>query len=308
MILSDWRDADAALMQACYAREQQSWQEDLGWDTAWTWATVEEARRGHGLPGVLARADDGALLGWGFAMADAGRLHIGGLVASSASVTSAILDWLLAAVPAQAAACFVRDRAPGLGEMLTARGWIVEPFLYLVRPITPDEWCVAPVVDPADSWRSDDFVAAIDVLRRAYTPEAGVHFAPAGTFADWAKYLSGMVQQAGCGRLDPAATRVARDADGLQAIAMVTCIGDGTMHLAQLAVRPEVRGRGVATRLMREAIASAAERGATAITLLVGERNSAARRLYDSFGFAERGRFIAARTRRTAEGGLAISA
>ncbi len=308
MILRDWRDADAALMQACYAREQRSWHDDLGWDTTWTWATVEEARRGWGLPGMLACDSDGTLLGWGFAMPDAGALHIGGLVASSPAVTTALVDALVAAASPSAAACFVRDRAPGLVDTLAGRGWQVERFLYLSRPLDPGDARLGAAIETASAWRDADFVAAARVLQSAYTPSAGRYFAPAGTFEEWAKYLSGVVQQAGCGRLDRAATRVARDAGDLQALALVTSIGPATMHLAQLAVRPELRGCGVATRLVREALASAAGSGAAAMTLLVGEHNHPARRLYESLGFVERSAFIAARTAERAADDLRISA
>jgi ribosomal protein S18 acetylase RimI-like enzyme len=296
MILHDWRDADRAVMQACYAREQQSWQADLGWDTSWTWMTVEQARVGWGLPGVLACDDAGSPLGWAFAMRDGSALHIGGVVALSQTVTAALLDALLVDVaPPAGIACFVRDRAPGLIEALTARGLAVERFLYLRRAIVAADVHEADgPVGPASTWRDADFAAATSLLQACYSPEAGRYFAPSGTFAEWARYLSGVVQQAGCGLLDRAATRVWRDADDLQALALVTTIGTRTMHLAQLAVRPSARGRGTATRLLREAIACAAGAGATAMTLLVGEHNRAARRLYSSLGFAECGTFLAA--------------
>lgn len=296
MILRDWREADPALMQACYTREQRSWQADLGWDTTWTWSTVEQARVSWGLPGVMACDDEGSPIGWAFAMRDGDALHVGGVVATSPTVTAALLDALLSDVPASAAvACFVRDRAPGLATALTARGLAIERFLYLRRPIAVDDMRQAEGFNsPANAWRDADFVAAAALLQGCYSTEAGRYFAPAGTFAEWAKYLSGVVQQAGCGLLDRAATRVARDDEGLQALALVTTIGAQTMHLAQLAVRPSLRGCGVATRLLREAIACAAHAGATGMTLLVGERNRGARRLYASLGFIECGTFVAA--------------
>ena len=298
MILRDWREADARLMQSCYAREQRSWQDDLDWDTTWTWTTVEQARVTWGLPGVLACDDDGTLLGWAFSMPEGGALHIGGLVASSSPVTSALVDAIMKdTAAASGVACFVRDRAPGLAEALVARGLAVERFLYLSRPLSEDD---ARSLDgfnaPANRWRDTDFIAAATLLQAAYTPEASRHFAPSGTFAEWAKYLSGVVQQAGCGLLDRHVTRVSRDADRLQALALVTSIAPRTMHLAQLAVHPAIRGCGVATRLLREAIACAAASGATTMTLLVGEANDAARRVYASLGFVERSTFIAART------------
>ena len=91
MILRDWRDADSRLLRSCYEREQRSWQIDLGWDTTWTWATVEHARVSLGLPGLLALDDDGTVQGWAFSMKDGATLHIGGLVASSQPATTALL-------------------------------------------------------------------------------------------------------------------------------------------------------------------------------------------------------------------------
>jgi ribosomal protein S18 acetylase RimI-like enzyme len=297
MILRDWREADARLMQSCYAREQRSWQHDLGWDTTWTWTTVEQARVTWGLPGVLAYDDDGTLLGWAFSMPEGGALHIGGLVASSAAVTSALVAAIMKDTAASSVACFVRDRAPGLAEALVARGLAVERFLYLSRPVSEDDGRSLDAFNaPANRWRDADFLAAVTLLQAAYTPEAARHFAPRGTFAEWAKYLSGVVQQAGCGLLDRHVTRVSRDADGLQALALVTSIAPRTMHLAQLAVHPAIRGCGVATRLLRDAIACAAASGATTMTLLVGEANHAARSVYASLGFVERSIFIAGRT------------
>jgi ribosomal protein S18 acetylase RimI-like enzyme len=90
------------------------------------------------------------------------------------------------------------------------------------------------------------------------------------------------------------ATRVSRDDYGLQALALITSISGKTAHLAQLAVHPDARGCGVAMRLVREALACAAQEGRSAMTLLVGEHNDTARRLYAALGFTARAMFIAA--------------
>ena len=67
MILRDWRTADPALLRSCYNLEERSWRDDLGWDTAWTWTTIEQARVGrdvahrvgeHRAVGRLAVGDD----------------------------------------------------------------------------------------------------------------------------------------------------------------------------------------------------------------------------------------------------------
>ena len=299
MILRDWRQADAGLVRACYERERRSWRDDLGWDTAWTWATIEHARVTWGLPGLLALDDTGAVRGWSFYMRDDGTLHIGGLVSSSADTTQRLLEAMLATAPA-AAACFIRDRAPALADTLRRHGFEAEPYLYLARPLTRDD-----IADPdpalaaglsCDSWRDADVGAAARLLRAAYPRGAGRHLAPDGSLDAWTKYVAGVVAQSGCGRLDPAATRVIRAGGELQALALVTSIAPETAHLVQLAVHPDQRGCGVGTALLGEVLRRTAVAGKTALTLLVAEGNRAARRVYAAARFADQARFTAARS------------
>jgi [ribosomal protein S18]-alanine N-acetyltransferase len=61
------------------------------------------------------------------------------------------------------------------------------------------------------------------------------------------------------------------------------------IHVNNLAVRPDVRRRGVATRLVEAALQKACSEGATRCTLEVRVSNEAARRLYEKFGFTVRG-------------------
>jgi ribosomal protein S18 acetylase RimI-like enzyme len=58
----------------------------------------------------------------------------------------------------------------------------------------------------------------------------------------------------------------------------------GARYINILAVLPEFRRRGVASALLGEAVRIA--EGSAALCLVVADRNSAARRLYEAFGFA----------------------
>lgn len=302
MIVRDWREADARLLRSCYAREQRSWRLDLGWDTAATWATIEQARTTWGLPGVVALDSHGAVAGWAFAMRDGETLHVGGLVASSPEATAALLDGLLAGVEHDTAACFIRQRAAGLGDALVRCGFDVERFLYLSRPLIPAVGSPfrRPASTPAPgspsfrAWTASDLESAAALLQASYTAEGGRHFAPGGTIREWSRYLAGLVEQRGCGVFDDALTRVAGD-DPLQALALVTSLAPGTAHVAQFVVHPEHRGRGVAAAMLDDVVVSARAAGNEALTLLVGEHNLRARRLYASRGFSECGTFVAAR-------------
>lgn len=61
-------------------------------------------------------------------------------------------------------------------------------------------------------------------------------------------------------------------------------------EIANLAVAPEARGRGVGARLLDKALVEGRARGAAAIFLEVRDSNRAARQLYESRGFVEVGR------------------
>jgi ribosomal-protein-alanine N-acetyltransferase len=58
-------------------------------------------------------------------------------------------------------------------------------------------------------------------------------------------------------------------------------------HINNLAVRPELRGRGLGTQLLEAIVAEARHLGATSLTLEVRRSNIAAQRLYANAGFFE---------------------
>ena len=58
-------------------------------------------------------------------------------------------------------------------------------------------------------------------------------------------------------------------------------------HINNLAVRPELRGRGLGTQLLESILVEARHLGATSLTLEVRRSNTAAQRLYSKAGFFE---------------------
>jgi len=60
-------------------------------------------------------------------------------------------------------------------------------------------------------------------------------------------------------------------------------------HITNVAVHPELRGRGVGRALMMELLSRAVVLGAPGITLEVRVSNQVARNLYKSLGFVEKG-------------------
>jgi ribosomal protein S18 acetylase RimI-like enzyme len=295
MHVRDWRDAEPADTQLLYAREQDFWVRELAWDASNSWREIEQARTTWGLPGRIAIDHKRTVRGWSYYMPEGETLHIGGIAADTKPATEALLDACLemAAVPPRPArvSCFVPDRADGFEAALVERGFACEHYHYLSRTLIPSP-------DPVDSsgaegWRERDLADAAELLRTAYG-EHGRHFAPRGTLTEWEHYTRGLVERPGCGDLEPALTRVVRDAGNMIALVLTTRIAPGTIHLAQVAVHPGRRREGFARTLVDEACRLAQPRAARQATLLVGEKNSAARTLYASMGFEPRATFIAA--------------
>lgn len=168
-----------------------------------------------------------------------------------------------------------------------------DPFLYLSAPLAAGvKACAARAIAPeTDRWRDGDIRRAAALMHAAYTGEAGRHFAPHGRPDEWLRYVSALVEEAPCGAIDLDSTRVVRDGEGLCGVALVTFMHPNTAHLAQLAVHPRCRRRGLATRLVTEAATQAAAAGRDEMTLLVDESNREARRLYETLGFTLRATF-----------------
>ena len=295
MRIRDWRYAETPALQALYEAERRQWLNDLGWDTAEAWSEIEGARTAGRLPGLLAVDDGGSICGWTYFLIDDHIAQVGSLVGESAEATRALIDSVLAraAGHAECVTCFSYAKAPGLEAALTAHGFEIRRYDYLSRTANP----LDPFrPDGADAWRDNDEKAAADLLRIAYGSN-GRFFAAHGLPREWHRYVHNLVAYPGCGRFDRTATRVLREDGRLAAIVMMTALGPGVAHVAQVAVHPERRGHGLAGKLLDRALALAHAAGRSRATLLVEEGASAARSLYAQRGFAPVATFIAARKR-----------
>ena len=228
-----------------------------------------------------------------------GAFEVGGMTADTPAAAQALVDALDAAAQAAGVrrlSMFVCDRAPGLAGILAAHGFDVQPYLYLRRAL--DGADTRPAADAGAaaerSWVADDVAAAAALLQASYGT-AGVHFAPDNKPEEWLRYAQGLTEQAACGVLIPEATRVREAAGEFAGLVVTTRIAEQTAHIAQVAVAPAQRRRGLAAALVAGACARAAGAGCTAVTLLVAGSNTPAVRLYRGLGFGERATFVAAR-------------
>lgn len=305
----DWALVPPAAMTALYGREHVRWQHDLDWDTTATWLGLERARRNGRVPGFVLRDGDGAVCGWTFYLLHGSELQIGALTAAAPDDTAALLDAVLAAPAALVASrtlFHAYSAAPGLSEALQARGFALDPQRYLTCTLDPTS--VGSPDAHARRWQGGDAERAATVLAAAYGgPDPRRTFVPSGALTEWQRYVQELTTGDGCGRFQPALSRVSAEAGGAaRGVALVTAVSPGCAHLAQLAVAPGAAGAGLGRRLLAEVMAAAGAAGYRRLSLLVNDDNARARRLYEAAGFTVAGRFAGATKarRRTARAGL----
>ena len=293
MRIRDWRYAETPAVAALYDAERRQWLDDLGWDTSDAWSEIEGARATGRLPGLLAVDDRGSICGWTYFLIDDHVAQVGSLVGESAEATDALIASVVgrAAGHAECVTCFSYTRAPGLEAALRRHGFEITRYHYLSRTANP----LDPFrPDGGDAWHDGDEKAAGDLLRAAYGSN-GRFFAPHGLPHEWHRYVHNLVAYPGCGRFDTTSTRVLREDGRLAALVMMTALGPGVAHVAQVAVHPDRRGQGLAGKLLDRALALSHAAGRSRATLLVEEGASAARTLYARRGFTPAAIFVAAR-------------
>jgi len=289
----DWRIAEASDLDDAFAAEILRWQHALGWDASAAWAQVDAACRAGTLPGFVAMDAAERIAGWTFFVRHGQTLQIGALMAADAGVTGLLLDAVLTSSLAEDAASvifFGFSTAPGLEALLASRGFDVERYLYLER--STSGLGAGPA---AASWREGHREAVTDLLASSYDDSRARAFAREGGIEGWREYLSQILTGIGCGTFLPEGCQLIEAGDGrLDAAVLTTRIGDDTVHLPQVAVARHARGQGLAARLVMAALNTARDAGLSRATLLVGERNAAARHVYDKLGFVETAAFVSA--------------
>lgn len=290
-----WAETGAADMAAVFAAESARWRDTLAWDTSTLWPVLEQARAAGTLPGFVLRESDDARTGWTYAAVRDGELLCGALSAPDTDGAALLLDSLLA-LPAAAAAnrivCFAFADPQQLAPALAARGFLLDPHEYLTRPLQRE----AAGPRPGRSWDVRDLDATAELFRASYpSADPARPFASQSRPAEWQRYVADLVLGQGCGRFRPSLSIAVPGAGGtLDAAALVTDLGAGTAHLAQLAVRPDLRGAGLGAAMLTSLAASCRSAGFARLSLLVGASNTPARRLYARAGFASCAWFVSA--------------
>ena len=302
-VSEDWRLASAEVVGGLLEAERQRWIAALHWDARPAFDVLERARQAGQAPGLVACDADGRPQGFTHYFLHSRRLQIGGLVAESGEVTRQLLDDVLRTPEAELAGeilCFAFPASAALEGALTRRRFDVSRYSYLQRALAPataaaPSTAQASVASQLRAWTEDDAVDTVRLFARSYAgSEAAKAFAPRGTLEEWAQYVAQIIKTPGCGRFLPAASvSVQHPADDrLRGLVLTTTLQRDTAHIAQLAVDPAYRRRGLARALVEEASRRASAAGCWRVTLLVADDNTAARDLYASLGFEPVAHFL----------------
>jgi len=307
--LRDWRLLAPETVARALAREADVWRDCFKWNVSEAWTSIEPARVAGRLPGWVALDRDHGILGWTCFLLHHTALQVPIFCASSALVTRALVEAILASPEAESADVFafcVRHGVPDLGRVLRDQGFDTAAYRYLIaeplhtsRPDAVAAPAAAGPQEPAPGarlWRFDDVDALVRLCARAYAdPDEIRAFAPRGTYGEWRDYVAGLLAGPGCGALVPSASLVIPNSrGGLDAALLATDLGEGTGHIAQVAVDPGARGRGLATGLVQQAKRILASSGFARVTLLVSSANERAARIYDRSSFRDQGAFLVA--------------
>ena len=247
MHVTAWHAVDVAEMAAVYHAEAARWRDGLAWETDATWAVVEQSRQRGVVPGFVARDRDGRICGWSFHIQHRQTLQIGAVNASTPDATRALVDAVLDSAEARRTAramAFTLAGAPELEACLQARGFAVGTYRYLCRPLSPvsDATIETPPAASAHTlraWRPTDIEAVTRVLAEAYAAGDPLRpFGGDGRVEDWTEYLLQLITETGCGRFCGNRSVIAEGVSGVDGAALITDLGGGTSHLAQLIVAP----------------------------------------------------------------------
>jgi ribosomal protein S18 acetylase RimI-like enzyme len=296
----DWRLASAEVVGGLLEAERQRWISTLHWDAQPAFDLLERSRQSGQAAGLVAYDTDGRPTGFTHYFLHNRRLQIGGLVADSGEVTRQLLDDVLRTPEADLAGevlCFAFPASTALEGALTRRRFDVRRYSYLQRALAPASVAAAPaaIASHLRPWTEDDAVDTVRLFARSYAgSEAAKAFAPRGTLEEWAQYVAQVIKTPGCGRFLPGASvSVQHPADDrLRGLVLTTTLQRDTAHIAQLAVDPSYRRRGLARALVEDASRRASEAGCWRVTLLVADDNTAARDLYRSLGFEPVAHFL----------------
>lgn len=280
--------------------ECREWSRDLLWD----FREVSAALVG-GLDrrALLGRAfDDGGVpLAYAYALIEPGRCVLGSLFATRDARGQGLEERLLAVLLADVQARPEAGRVECQTLFSTARcpeptlhraGFVVRRRRYLVRSLSvPLPQFVTTF--RLRTFRRGDLGLAAQLIHRSHVGslDAALNLTYS-TPALCRGFLETVVERAGCGPFDPAASFVAETRAGVPVgLVLGSRLSPVNGHICQVSVLPECQGSGLGSALVLAALSAFRDAGLAAASLSVTVDNRRAYRIYEGLGFEVRREF-----------------
>lgn len=307
----DLRHFSARQLRPLLEREAQVWKKRLRWDYQKSTDLLLEYLDSRILPGFVA-LDRGRLCGFTFCVYEGHKAVIGDAYAfteytdNSLPIANTLLHHLILMLQHSPNIDRIESQlllydVGAIDETFTSAGFAMFPRRFLELDLRanvslPPRSIAVPEDIELSPWSPADFQAAAELIYAAYSGhiDAKVNDQYRSLHGSL-RFLHNIVRFPGCGVFDGQASWVLRERDSGALAGIVLCsnLGDGVMHVTQLCVSPDQRGRGLGKWLMCHCLANLISTGLQAVTLTVTEANLGAMKLYQQLGFSTRQRFEA---------------
>lgn len=304
--LIDLRELRGRDLEAVLRAQVERWRDDFLWDFSGSAAIVRRSLDARELNGYALRSggetvgycyfiqeDDKALIGDAFILdehrdARAERLLLERTLGDAALLPGVrrVEGQLLTLAGDPSAEDLFGRRPTYLPRLLMARAALDGP-LAPPRPTPGTRYSI---------WAGRWLYPAADLVAESYVDHVDRQVNDQYESVRGARgFLINTTRQPGCGRFEPSASIVARDAASPALVGICLCarVRENVGHITQLCVSPRRRRQGVAAELLRRSLAALPTLGCDTATLTVTESNQGAVKLYESLGFRARRRFPA---------------
>ncbi len=296
----DLRMLRADALKAVFEEEQRTWRQELHWDYRPSLELLRRHIDAHTLPGYAALLQ-GEVIGYCFFVYEDQKGLLGDLYVRAAyraeptvggGIATRLLDHALESleqspVVRRIEAQLIPFGLEALDPVFASRQYTVFPRLFMFRPLGPGgELPAAASQAELRRWEERDFEPMADLIVVAYRghmdSQINDHY---GTHAGALRFLQNIVVFPGCGVFQSGWSVVAPAGKGLAGAVLASEVAPGVAHITQVAVRPEMQGRGLGRRLLIASMERAAAGGCRGVSLTVTTANQHAVALYQRLGF-----------------------
>jgi ribosomal protein S18 acetylase RimI-like enzyme len=284
--------------------EAARWESELGWDFTEVRTAVAGGIDRGSLSGRWV-SDGGRALAYSYYLVDSGRVIVGSIFSRRGQrgrgLEAALVDSVVEDARAERGGGRIECQTlfctdPSADETFARQGFVGCPRDYMRRELgeappparpLPDEMRLRPL-------RREDLQAAAEIVYRSHvgSVDAALNLTYS-TPATCRAFVETLVVRHGCGRFDPAASRLAEAPWGPVGVLVASRLSRTNGHVCQVSVVPEAQGHGLGATLVLKALDAFREEGLASATLSVTVANRRARSLYERLGFRVQRTFAA---------------